>query len=141
MGISETTSVKVVGSFCKSTDDANKVTWVTVRNIISAEDALYKCNNVAVCLIVSDWVSITKVHLVNVAYFEKEMRDKISAVSVSKDLIISLWKMLSDIQHIFRVEFGFTDNVIQWWKLKFHVGVTQLLLVWKLNTNNQKIQK
>lgn len=113
MGISETTSVKVVGSFCKSTDDANKVTWVTVRNIISAEDALYKCNNVAVCLIVSDWVSITKVHLVNVAYFEKEMRDKISAVSVSKDLIISLWKMLSDIQHIFRVEFGFTDNVIQ----------------------------
>lgn len=141
MGISETTSVKVVGSFCKSTDDANKVTWVTVRNIISAEDALYKCNNVAVCLIVSDWVSITKVHLVNVAYFEKEMRDKISAVSVSKDLIISLWKMLSDIQHIFRVEFGFTDNVIQWWKLKFHVGVTQLLLVWKLNTNYQKIQK
>lgn len=141
MGISETTSVKVVGSFCKSTDDANKVTWVTVRNIISAEDALYKCNNVAVCLIVSDWVSITKVHLVNVAYFEKEMRDKISAVSVSKDLIISLWKMLSDIQHIFRVEFGFTDNVTQWWKLKFHVGVTQLLLVWKLNTNNQKIQK
>lgn len=141
MGISETTSVKVVGSFCKSTDDANKVTWVTVRNIISAEDALYKCNNVAVCLIVSDWVSITKVHLVNVAYFEKEMRDKISAVSVSKDLIISLWKMLSDIQHIFRVEFGFTDNVTQWWKLKFHVGVTQLLLVWKLNTNYQKIQK
>lgn len=50
--------------------------------------------------------------MVNVAYFEKEMRDKISAVSVSKDLIISLWKMLSDIQHIFRVEFGFTDNVI-----------------------------
>lgn len=141
MGISETTSVKVVGSFCKSTDDANKVTWVTVRNIISAEDALYKCNNVAVCLIVSDWVSITKVHLVNVAYFEKEMRNKISAVSVSKDLIISLWKMLSDIQHIFRVEFGFTDNVTQWWKLKFHVGVTQLLLVWKLNTNYQKIQK
>lgn len=141
MGISETTSVKVVGSFCKSTDDANKVTWVTVRNIISAEDALYKCNNVAVCLIVSDWVSITKVHLVNVAYFEKEMRDKISAVSVSKDLIISLWKMLSDIQHLFRVEFGFTDNVTQWWKLKFHVGVTQLLLVWKLNTNYQKIQK
>lgn len=43
-----------MATFCKSTDDANKVTRVTVRNIISAGDALYKCNNVAMCLIASN---------------------------------------------------------------------------------------
>lgn len=43
-----------MASYCKSTDDAKKVTRVSMRNTISAGDALYKCNNVAVCLIANN---------------------------------------------------------------------------------------
>lgn len=41
-------------SYCKATNDAKKVTRVTVRNTIPAGDALYKCNNVAMCLIANN---------------------------------------------------------------------------------------
>lgn len=73
--------------------------------------------------------------MVNTAYLEKEIQYKVSesVVSVSKDLIISLCKMLSDIQHLFRVEVGFTSLM-----KTFRMGVIQLLLVWKCNTNYQK---
>lgn len=56
--ISKTTGVKWIVSYCKSTDNVKKVTQVSEKYYRSWY-ALYKCNNVAMCLIVNNWSSLS----------------------------------------------------------------------------------